>query len=85
MIKRLWKFAIETDNGAGYLLSTGELVHDRCATPNWIGSDAEAEAEAERRAAAAEGRPGPFITRVVYESQCKVRSSAKTGQEEFPF
>ena len=85
MIKRLWKFSIETDNGALYVLNAGEIVRDRCAAPNWIGTDIEAEAEAERRSNAAEERGNFAITRVIYESQGKVRPSATTGQEEMPF
>ena len=85
MIKRLWKFTVERETGSGYLLSNGEIMYDRCSVPNWIGTDNEAEAESERRSNAAEERYGFVITRVIYESQGRVKSSAKTGQEEMPF
>ena len=81
MTIRKWKFAVVTDDGSGYLLPSGELVRDPNQAEDWIGSNHEAEAEAERRANAAEDRPGPFITRIVYESQGKVKPETKTGEQ----
>ena len=85
MIKRLWKFSVETDIYSGYLLSSGEIVRDKCDAPSWIGTDAEANTEAVRRAQLSDDRAGPRVDRVVYESQGRVKSNAKTDQEEMPF
>jgi len=85
MIKRLWKFNVETNDGEGWLLIDGKMVHDKAEAPGWTGTDAEASLEAERRCNAAETSSGILITRVTYESQGRVKPSAKTGQEEMPF
>ena len=72
MTIRRWKFAIETDEGNGYLLDSGAIVTDPDYTVDWIGTDIEAGFEADRRANLYEERIGGIITRITYESQGKV-------------
>ena len=81
MIKRKWLITIETDTGFGYLLASGEVVRWPSEAPVWIGSDEEANAEAERRSNAYEERTGGIISRVVYESQGKVKPETKIGEQ----
>jgi len=69
MMNRRWKFAIETDSGDGYLLVSGDLVHDPDAAEDWIGTSRQADAEALRRVDLYEGAHGSVINRIVYESQ----------------
>ncbi len=72
MTTRRWKFAIETDEGSGYLLSSGDVVHDKDDAADWSGTDLEADLEADRRADLYEEKIGGIITRITYESQGKV-------------
>jgi len=72
MMKRRWKFAVETDEGHGYLTGLGELVHDSAAAEDWIGTSREADAEALRRADAYDDLFGGNVDRIIYESQGRV-------------
>lgn len=69
MDTRNWKFAAETEIAAGYLLETGELVHDSRAAKDWPGTTIEAEAEGKRRADAYENRYSCTCDSVIMESQ----------------
>jgi len=73
MTLRRWKFRIETDDGAGYLLSSGDMVRDPGYAEDWIGTDLQAGYEADRRADEYEEKIGGIVTRITYESQGKVK------------
>jgi len=73
MTYRRWKFAIETDEGSGYLLDSGDMVTDPSYAQDWIGTEIQAGFEADRRANLYEERIGGSITRITYESQGKVK------------
>ncbi len=72
MTLRRWKFHIDTDDGCGYLLTSGELIHDTSTPEDWIGTSAEADKEACRRADLYEELTGTTCNRIVFESQGKV-------------
>ena len=71
MTLRRWKFAIETDDRAGYLLASGDMVPNKDLAEDWIGTDLQAGFEADRRADEYEEKIGGSIERITYESQGK--------------
>jgi hypothetical protein len=73
MTLRRWKFHIETEDGAGYLLASGDMVRDKTYAEDWIGTDLQAGFEADRRADEYEDKIGGIIERITYESQGKVK------------
>jgi len=80
MTTRRWKFAVDTDDGSGYLVATGELVRAPENAIDWLGTDAEATAEAERRADDYENLTGRTCTRIIYESQGRVQETYNTNK-----
>ena len=70
---RRWKFRIETDDDAGYLLASGDMVHDPSYADDWIGTDLQAGFEADRRADEYEEKIGGIVARITYESQGKAK------------
>ena len=73
MTYRRWKFAIETDEGSGYLLDSGDMVTDPDYTADWIGTDIQAGFEADRRADLYEEKTGGSITLITLDSKGKVK------------
>ncbi|MCX5818424.1 MAG: hypothetical protein NT047_00700 [Deltaproteobacteria bacterium] len=73
MTVRRWKFAVTTsDAGSGYLLESGDLVHDPEIVEEWTGTDEEASCEVMRRAIDFEERTGAIVTGIDMESRGKV-------------
>ena len=77
MTIRRWKFAVETDDGDGYLLASGKLVTDPEDEIDFIGSDNDAWREADLRGRAYENLTGSTSFKIIYESQGQVKPRHK--------